>query len=159
MSCKLNNNFLSCLFTGQGRFTIAAKHHITVAEIYESNAVDLEKVSINMFLVSLKISQCCEHYLVYRKTRVKKCLFGSNLFQASYQKSIKVLIFLVCMDHFTKSNLWKQSLFMTYCRYTTHFLGVHPFCANICQFRLYICYLGEFVKNKTHRFQCFSTNY
>ena len=44
--------------------------------------------------------------------------------------------------------LWKQSHFMTY-----------PFCANICsQFRLYICYLGEFTKNKTHRYQCFSTN-
>ena len=25
-------------------------------------------------------------------------------------------------------------------------------------FRLYICYLGEFVKNKTRRFQCFSAN-
>jgi hypothetical protein len=28
----------------QGRFTMAAKHHITIAEIYESNVVDLEKV-------------------------------------------------------------------------------------------------------------------
>lgn len=32
------------LFLVQGRFTIAAKHHISVAEIYESELVDIEKV-------------------------------------------------------------------------------------------------------------------
>ena len=30
----------------QGRFTIAAKHHITIAEIYESEMVDISKVSL-----------------------------------------------------------------------------------------------------------------
>ena len=34
-----------------------------------------------------------------------------------------------------------------------------PFVPMCSQFRLYICYLREFVKNKTHRFQCFNTNY
>ena len=33
---------LTCVF--QGRFTIAAKHHITIAEVYESELVDIEKV-------------------------------------------------------------------------------------------------------------------
>lgn len=28
----------------QGRFTIAAKHHISIAEIYETELVDIEKV-------------------------------------------------------------------------------------------------------------------
>lgn len=28
----------------QGRFTIAAKHHMTIAEIYETDMVDHEKV-------------------------------------------------------------------------------------------------------------------
>lgn len=32
-------------FFSQGRFTIAAKHHITIAEIYETELVDIEKVS------------------------------------------------------------------------------------------------------------------
>lgn len=32
-------------FFPQGRFTIAAKHHITIAEIYETELVDIEKVS------------------------------------------------------------------------------------------------------------------
>ena len=35
------------------------------------------------------------------------------------------------------------------------FLPFFPICS---RFRLYICYLGEFVKNKTHRFQCSSVN-
>ena len=33
-----------------------------------------------------------------------------------------------------------------------------PFVPICSQFTLYICYLGEFVKNKTHRFQCFPVN-
>jgi len=33
--------WLWCL---QGRFTIAAKHHMTIAEIYETDMVDVEKV-------------------------------------------------------------------------------------------------------------------
>lgn len=31
------------IYTDMGRFTIAAKHHITIAEIYENEMVDLEK--------------------------------------------------------------------------------------------------------------------
>jgi len=31
------------IFTDMGRFTIAAKHHVTTAEIYETNIMDLEK--------------------------------------------------------------------------------------------------------------------
>ncbi|KAF3824604.1 hypothetical protein GH733_009938 [Mirounga leonina] len=33
------------IYTDMGRFTIAAKHHITIAEIYETELVDIEKVS------------------------------------------------------------------------------------------------------------------
>lgn len=35
---------MTALFPPQGRFTIAAKHHITIAEIYETELVDIEKV-------------------------------------------------------------------------------------------------------------------
>lgn len=35
----------SCMiFFNQGRFTIAAKHHVSIAEIYETEMVDIEKV-------------------------------------------------------------------------------------------------------------------
>ena len=62
------------------------------------------------------------------------------------------------VDHFSNDvihgkALWKQSRFMTYRRYTPHFLVDHLFMPICSHFRLYICYLGEFAKNKTHRFQ------
>ena len=41
---KFEPDFTMPGFFVQGRFTIAAKHHITVAEIYESDLVDIEKV-------------------------------------------------------------------------------------------------------------------
>ena len=37
------NQGVTALFPPQGRFTIAAKHHITIAEIYETELVDIEK--------------------------------------------------------------------------------------------------------------------
>ncbi|NXT38996.1 SNAA protein, partial [Pelecanoides urinatrix] len=33
------------IYTDMGRFTIAAKHHISIAEIYETELVDIEKVT------------------------------------------------------------------------------------------------------------------
>lgn len=36
---------MSCL---QGRFTIAAKHHMSIAEIYETELVDIDKVKKNI---------------------------------------------------------------------------------------------------------------
>ena len=42
----------------QGRFTIAAKHHITVAEIYESELVDIEKVNNASSFVTLCDVSC-----------------------------------------------------------------------------------------------------
>lgn len=35
---------LKCLSLLQGRFTIAAKHHMSIAEIYETELVDIDKV-------------------------------------------------------------------------------------------------------------------
>ncbi|KAK3563730.1 hypothetical protein QTP86_034454 [Hemibagrus guttatus] len=36
------------IYTDMGRFTIAAKHHMTIAEIYESELVDIEKLGISL---------------------------------------------------------------------------------------------------------------
>lgn len=41
-------------FFSKGRFTMAAKHHITVAEIYEGNTADLEKVRNQDHLSQIK---------------------------------------------------------------------------------------------------------
>ena len=45
----------------QGRFTIAAKHHITIAEIYESEMVDINKVRtvFTKSMMSLSFSTLC----------------------------------------------------------------------------------------------------
>lgn len=62
-----------CVYWPQGRFTIAAKHHITIAEIYESELVDIEKVwdvghqcflvvSWSLLLISMFCLQAIAHY-------------------------------------------------------------------------------------------------
>ena len=43
----------SVLYLLQGRFTIAAKHHINIAEIYETEMADLDKVSIKSASMSI----------------------------------------------------------------------------------------------------------
>lgn len=45
--CNLTFKRSHFCFLHKGRFTMAAKHHITVAEIHENNAADLEKVTLN----------------------------------------------------------------------------------------------------------------
>jgi hypothetical protein len=56
---RLNNfvdtiSLIKCLSVLQGRFTIAAKHHISIAEIYESEIVDIEKVRIAIALLTFE---------------------------------------------------------------------------------------------------------
>ena len=38
-----------------GRFTMAAKHHVNIAELYESDTINIEKAIINFEKVSLSI--------------------------------------------------------------------------------------------------------
>ncbi|XP_006109336.2 beta-soluble NSF attachment protein-like [Myotis lucifugus] len=45
------------IYTDMGRFTIAAKHHITIAEIYETELVDIEKVSNGSHSHNLGVKQ------------------------------------------------------------------------------------------------------
>lgn len=48
--------FLS--FWLQGRFTIAAKHHISIAEIYETELVDIDKVKLNICVLIVHVTFC-----------------------------------------------------------------------------------------------------
>lgn len=42
----------------QGRFTIAAKHHMSIAEIYETELVDIDKVKkISVIVINISIKQ------------------------------------------------------------------------------------------------------
>ena len=59
--CMCVNVMISCtrsLFLFQGRFTIAAKHHINIAEVYETEMADLDKVSFNPFAFPISEPKC-----------------------------------------------------------------------------------------------------
>uniref|UniRef100_A0A8C7RTV6 N-ethylmaleimide-sensitive factor attachment protein, beta a n=1 Tax=Oncorhynchus mykiss TaxID=8022 RepID=A0A8C7RTV6_ONCMY len=63
------------IYTDMGRFTIAAKHHITIAEVYESELVDIEKVRNT------------------HKTSANKCLLKVGHYSAQleqYPKAIEI---------------------------------------------------------------------
>ncbi|MBN3278992.1 SNAB protein, partial [Polyodon spathula] len=75
------------IYTDMGRFTIAAKHHITIAEIYESEMVDIEKAIAHY-------EQAADYYRGEESnSSANKCLlkvasYGAQLEQ--YQKAIEI---------------------------------------------------------------------
>ncbi|RXM27922.1 Beta-soluble NSF attachment protein [Acipenser ruthenus] len=75
------------IYTDMGRFTIAAKHHITIAEIYESELVDIEKAIAHY-------EQAADYYKGEESnSSANKCLlkvasYGAQLEQ--YQKAIEI---------------------------------------------------------------------
>ena len=106
----------------QGRFTIAAKHHITIAEIYESETIDIDKVRLilnsftsiswstlylpgrkdyvfNLVAVNKALWAGCWLLQRWRIKQVRNCgLPCSSSFLPLYQLAfeIKVHTFLVC---------------------------------------------------------------
>ncbi|NWH39366.1 SNAB protein, partial [Chloropsis hardwickii] len=81
----------SCFPPFQGRFTIAAKHHITIAEIYEAELVDIEKAIAHY-------EQAADYYKGEESNRqvlgiTNKCLLKVAAYAAQleqYQKAIEI---------------------------------------------------------------------
>ncbi|XP_014676680.1 PREDICTED: alpha-soluble NSF attachment protein-like [Priapulus caudatus] len=75
------------IFTDMGRFTIAAKHHITMAEIYESDIVDLEKAMQNY-------QKAADYYAGEEsKSSANKCLLKVAQYAAQlgqFEKAIEI---------------------------------------------------------------------
>ncbi|NWS53876.1 SNAB protein, partial [Chunga burmeisteri] len=82
------------IYTDMGRFTIAAKHHITIAEIYEAELVDIEKAIAHY-------EQAADYYkgeesnrqVVFRRGSANKCLLKVAAYAAQleqYQKAIEI---------------------------------------------------------------------
>lgn len=75
------------IYTDMGRFTIAAKHHITVAEIYETELVDIEKAITNY-------EQAADYYKGEESnSSANKCLVKVAEFSAqleNYEKAIEI---------------------------------------------------------------------
>ncbi|KAJ7419599.1 Beta-soluble NSF attachment protein [Pitangus sulphuratus] len=66
------------IYTDMGRFTIAAKHHITIAEIYEAELVDIEKGVISGMWICSSANKCL----------LKVAAYAAQLEQ--YQKAIEI---------------------------------------------------------------------
>ncbi|XP_018422370.1 PREDICTED: beta-soluble NSF attachment protein isoform X3 [Nanorana parkeri] len=75
------------IYTDMGRFTIAAKHHITIAEIYETELVDIEKAIAHY-------EQSADYYKGEESnSSANKCLLKVAAYTAQleqYQKAIEI---------------------------------------------------------------------
>ncbi|XP_006902961.1 PREDICTED: beta-soluble NSF attachment protein isoform X3 [Elephantulus edwardii] len=75
------------IYTDMGRFTIAAKHHITIAEIYETELVDIEK-AIAHYEQSADYYKGEESNSSANKCLLKVAAYAAQLEQ--YQKAIEI---------------------------------------------------------------------
>ncbi|NXY00110.1 SNAA protein, partial [Centropus bengalensis] len=75
------------IYTDMGRFTIAAKHHISIAEIYEAELVDIEKAIAHY-------EQAADYYRGEESTSsANKCLLKVATYAAQleqYQKALEI---------------------------------------------------------------------
>uniref|UniRef100_A0A3Q2ZU57 NSF attachment protein beta n=1 Tax=Kryptolebias marmoratus TaxID=37003 RepID=A0A3Q2ZU57_KRYMA len=75
------------IYTDMGRFTIAAKHHISIAEIYEAELVDIEKAVAHY-------EQAADYYKGEESnSSANKCLLKVGAYCAQleqYQKAIEI---------------------------------------------------------------------
>ncbi|XP_046351331.1 alpha-soluble NSF attachment protein-like [Haliotis cracherodii] len=75
------------IYTDMGRFTIAAKHHITIAEIYETELVDIEQAIANY-------EQAADYYKGEESnSSANKCLLKVAQFSAqleNYEKAVEI---------------------------------------------------------------------
>ncbi|KAG5283960.1 hypothetical protein AALO_G00021430 [Alosa alosa] len=75
------------IYTDMGRFTIAAKHHVTTAEIYESELLDIEKAVA-------QYEQAADYYKMEEATSAgNKCLMKVATYAAQleqYQRAIEI---------------------------------------------------------------------
>ena len=72
------------IYTDMGRFTMAAKHHITVAEIYEKECVDIGKACLHY-------EQAADYYMGEQSTAsANKCLLIVARYAAQLEQYQKV---------------------------------------------------------------------
>uniref|UniRef100_A0AAR2J682 N-ethylmaleimide-sensitive factor attachment protein, beta a n=1 Tax=Pygocentrus nattereri TaxID=42514 RepID=A0AAR2J682_PYGNA len=102
------------IYTDMGRFTIAAKHHMTIAEVYESELVDIEKAIAHY-------EQAADYYKGEESnSSANKCLLKVGFYCAQleqYPKAIEIFeqVATSTMDnpllkYNAKEYFWKASL-------------------------------------------------
>ncbi|KFV09283.1 Beta-soluble NSF attachment protein, partial [Tauraco erythrolophus] len=83
------------IYTDMGRFTIAAKHHITIAEIYEAELVDIEKAIAHY-------EQAADYYKGEESNR--QVLFGKGWRRGSANKCLlKVAAYAAQLEQYQKA--------------------------------------------------------
>ncbi|XP_051953130.1 alpha-soluble NSF attachment protein-like [Xyrauchen texanus] len=92
------------IYTDMGRFTIAAKHHVTIAEIYESELVDIDKAIAHY-------EQAADYYKGEESTSsANKCLLKVATYAAQLEQYPKAIeIYEQVATHAMDSNLLKYS--------------------------------------------------
>ncbi|XP_011434594.1 alpha-soluble NSF attachment protein-like [Crassostrea angulata] len=98
------NEAINCLlkaveiYTDMGRFTIAAKHHVSIAEIYETDMVDIEK-AITSYEHAADYYKGEESNSSANKCLVKVAQYAAQLEQ--YEKAISIYeeVGMSCMDN------------------------------------------------------------
>uniref|UniRef100_A0A8C2Z4H9 N-ethylmaleimide-sensitive factor attachment protein, alpha b n=1 Tax=Cyclopterus lumpus TaxID=8103 RepID=A0A8C2Z4H9_CYCLU len=92
------------IYTDMGRFTIAAKHHITIAEIYETEMVDIDKAIAHY-------EQAADYYKGEESTSsANKCLLKVATYAAQLEQYPKAIeIYEQVGTHAMDSTLLKYS--------------------------------------------------
>uniref|UniRef100_A0A7N6C3K7 N-ethylmaleimide-sensitive factor attachment protein, alpha b n=1 Tax=Anabas testudineus TaxID=64144 RepID=A0A7N6C3K7_ANATE len=92
------------IYTDMGRFTIAAKHHITIAEIYETELVDIDKAIAHY-------EQAADYYKGEESTSsANKCLLKVATYAAQLEQYPKAIeIYEQVGTHAMDSTLLKYS--------------------------------------------------
>uniref|UniRef100_A0A3Q3FTF3 N-ethylmaleimide-sensitive factor attachment protein, alpha b n=1 Tax=Labrus bergylta TaxID=56723 RepID=A0A3Q3FTF3_9LABR len=101
---KMAKNWCGKSFSLQGRFTIAAKHHITIAEIYETELVDIDKAIAHY-------EQAADYYKGEESTSsANKCLLKVATYAAQLEQYPKAIeIYEQVGTHAMDSTLLKYS--------------------------------------------------
>uniref|UniRef100_A0A672JY80 Alpha-soluble NSF attachment protein n=2 Tax=Sinocyclocheilus grahami TaxID=75366 RepID=A0A672JY80_SINGR len=92
------------IYTDMGRFTIAAKHHVTIAEIYETELVDIDKAIAHY-------EQAADYYKGEESTSsANKCLLKVATYAAQLEQYPKAIeIYEQVATHAMDSTLLKYS--------------------------------------------------
>ncbi|NWQ83218.1 SNAB protein, partial [Columbina picui] len=97
------------IYTDMGRFTIAAKHHITIAEIYEAELVDIEKAGLDCSSANkclLKVAAYAAQLEQYQKAIEIYEQVGTNTMDNPLLKySAKEYFFKAALCHFIVDEL------------------------------------------------------
>lgn len=75
------------IYTDMGRFSVAAKHHVSIAEIYENEGADVSK-AVDHYTKAADYYQCEESNTTANKCLLKVAYFAAQL--ENYQRAIEI---------------------------------------------------------------------